>query len=182
MRSLSLTGKGTPRRSVAYEVSRQCGMWLSGFRSSKGHMFSIFPLVTLPGAFLSGVVEVGSCCAHTHTGLYLDFITTEQSCSQLTHTERGKWGKSSLKWALSQSVFKYWSLKGMTSVVVHQNHQDFFLNESWSDWFTSQSLTQLFYGWWRFVCALEQLRRLNLAADHVAHPASVHWLAGLDQA
>lgn len=65
---------------------------------------------------------------HTRSGLYLDFITTEQSCSQLTHIERGKWGKwgkSSLKWELSQSVFKYWFLEGVTTVMVHQTHQEF---------------------------------------------------------
>lgn len=71
VRSLSLTGRGTPDCSVASEVSRQCGMWLSGFRSSRAHKATCsasFLLVTLPGAFLSAVVEVGSCCTHTHWG------------------------------------------------------------------------------------------------------------------
>lgn len=99
--------------------------------------------------------------AHTHThtqiGLYLDFITTEQSCSQLTHTERGKWGKSSLKWELSHSLFKCWSLKGMTRVVVHQNHHHFFLNESWSHWFISRYSAVL----WPVICLCIYSRRLT---------------------
>lgn len=64
----------------------ECDFQVLGAR--RATCLASFPLFTLPGTFLSGVVEVGSCC--THTGLYLDFITTEQSCSQLTHTERGK--------------------------------------------------------------------------------------------
>lgn len=170
-------GEGTPDCSVAYEVARWCGMWLSGFRSSEGHKFSIFPLLTLSGTFLSGAVEVGSCC--THTGLYLDFITTEQSCSLLTHTERGKWGKSSLKWELSQSVFKYWSLKGMTRVAVHQNHQDFL---KWELKSLVYLITQLFHGDLYVHTVFKETKFGYRTCGYLDHPASAHWLAGLDQA
>lgn len=84
--SAKLVRKGNPDCSVMYKAARRWGMWLSGFRISEGYKFIIVPLSTLLATFFSRVVAVSSCC--TNTGLYLDFISTEQSCTQLTHRER----------------------------------------------------------------------------------------------